>query len=244
MIDGASVTVDCGGEARVVAPGSELTFGRAADLVVDEANTYLHRVVGRVFCQGGIWLLENLGSHVELDVVSEGGVVSRLPPAHPDALPVVVSLATPTCVIRFRAGVANYEIGVTIGDTPRPAVSVNPTGGVETLRYGRIPLTDEERSMLLLIAEPCLRDPTCGPEALPASRQVAHQLGWPLSKLNRKLDYLCTRLTRAGVRGLHGGRGREARNRRWRLVEHAINARLVTPADLDRRRDPAPTTQS
>ena len=77
-----------------------------------------------------------------------------------------------------------------------------------------------------------LRDPAAGPEALPTNRQVAHRLGWPITKFNRKLDYLCQRLTKDGVPGLQGGRGTEATNRRWRLVEHAVNARLVTPGDL------------
>jgi hypothetical protein len=61
---------------------------------------------------------------------------------------------------------------------------------------------------------------------------VAVRLGWPLTKFNRKLDYLCLRLTKAGVRGLQGGRGAEATNRRWRLVEHAVAARLVNLDDL------------
>jgi hypothetical protein len=230
--DGACATIDCGGDERVVRPDTELTFGRAADLVVDEANSYLHRLVGRVFCRGGVWLVENLGTHIELDVVGEGGVVSRLPPARPDAPPPVVSLPTPAGAVRFQAGGANYELVVRIGPTGPPPAAARPTLGVETVRPGRIPLTDEERKMLVVLARPVLRDPAQGPESLPASRQVAHELGWPLSKLNRKLDYLCTRLTRAGVDGLHGGRGHEARHRRWRLVEHAINARLVTPADL------------
>jgi hypothetical protein len=110
---------------------------------------------------------------------------------------------------------------------------VAPPPGADTTRFGKIPLTDEERLLLLRLAEPCLRDPTRGPEALRPNREIAHQLGWPVTKYNRKLDYLCVRLSKAGVRGLQGGRGTEATNRRWRLVEHAINARLITPADLD-----------
>ncbi len=68
--------------------------------------------------------------------------------------------------------------------------------------------------------------------SLPANRVVAETLGWSVTKLNRKLDYLCLRLDRAGVAGLVGDAGRLASDRRERLLNHAINARLVTPGDF------------
>ena len=65
-----------------------------------------------------------------------------------------------------------------------------------------------------------------------ANRQGAARLGWSLPKFNRKLDHLCEKLHRAGVAGLHGGLGTGAADRRRRLVDHALEARLVTTDDL------------
>jgi hypothetical protein len=81
------------------------------------------------------------------------------------------------------------------------------------------------------LARPFLLDRNAGPERLPANEEVAVTLGWGIAKLNRKLDYLCNRLTKAGVRGLQGGK-KKAINRRWVLVQHAVATRMVTQDDL------------
>ena len=43
---GNDLVVEFAGDERVLTPGDELTFGRSADLVIDE-NRYLHRLIGR-----------------------------------------------------------------------------------------------------------------------------------------------------------------------------------------------------
>jgi len=65
-----------------------------------------------------------------------------------------------------------------------------------------------------------------------SSAKAAERLGWTVTRFNRKLDNVCDKLDRVGVPGLRGGRGEYATNRRVRLVEHALAARLVTRADL------------
>lgn len=104
--------------------------------------------------------------------------------------------------------------------------------GPATVTFGHVPPTDEERQLLAALCRPVLLDPTAGPDSLAANRELARELDWSASKFNRKLDYLCTRLTKVGVRGLQGGRGSEAVNRRWRLVEHAVSSRMITADDL------------
>ena len=59
------------------------------------------------------------------------------------------------------------------------------------------------------------------------------RMQWQLTRFNRKLDNVCQKLARAGIRGLHGEPGRLAVNRRARLVEYALAARLVQKTDLD-----------
>ncbi|MBE3075508.1 MAG: hypothetical protein IMZ75_11300, partial [Actinobacteria bacterium] len=53
-----------------------------------------------------------------------------------------------------------------------------------------------------------------------------------VTRFNRKLDNVCQKLADAGNRGLHGGIGNLASNRKSRLVEHALSTRLVTARDL------------
>lgn len=231
----AKLIIDLAGERHEVHPPDTLTFGRTADLVVDEANRYLHRLVGRFFWHAESWWLENLGRSIELEVVTGGGSVSRLPARQPDRDPVVVPLAGPAFRVLFEAGGLPYELEGAISAVTLPVGSPEVPPGADTVGYGTIEVTEEERRLLLRLAEPVLRDPTLGAADLPSSREAALRLGWSISKFNRKLDYLCARLTEAGVRGLHGsrGEGRTAQNRRWVLVQHAVNSRLVKPVDLD-----------
>ncbi len=86
--------------------------------------------------------------------------------------------------------------------------------------------------MILALAEPLLRREGTGMSELPTSAQAAERLGWTLTRFNRKLDNVCDKLDRIGVPGMRGGVRSYATNRRVRLVEHALAARLVTRDDL------------
>ena len=77
-----------------------------------------------------------------------------------------------------------------------------------------------------------LRREGTGFSAIPSSAAAAKTLGWALTRFNRKLDNVCEKLHRHGVRGLRGGPGKLAVNRRARLVEHAVASRLVVPEQL------------
>lgn len=229
MAAGELIVRFLGAEHRL-AEGDQLSFGRAADVVLDEANPYLHRVVGRFVWWDGFWWLENLGDALELQLLGHDGTLVRLPPG------AQAPLTQPQSVVRFSAGGLPYEMEVAMPPGPAPAPAPRrPVAGPATTRYGELVLTDDERALVVELARPFLSDPSVGPERLPANEDVAASLGWSRTKLNRKLDYLCERLTRAGVRGLQGGRSQLATNRRWVLVQHAVVARLVTADDLEAR---------
>jgi len=207
--------------------GDQLTFGRAADLVLDDANPYLHRVVGRFLWWDGFWWVENLGDALELQLLGGDGSLARLPAG------ALAPLTHPQAAVRFSAGGLPYEVEAEVSGSPVPAPpQATPSVGLPTTRYGDVALTDDERALVIELARPFLHDPSAGPERLPGNEDLAATLGWTRTKLNRKLDYLCERLTRAGVRGLQGKRAQLATNRRWVLVQHALVARLVTPEDL------------
>ena len=97
-----------------------------------------------------------------------------------------------------------------------------------------------QKLLILALAEPMLTREGSGMSSVPTSAQASERLGWQLTKFNRKLDNVCDKLDRLGVRGLRGGPGKLASNRRARLVEHAVFSRLVTAEDLpllDRAQD-------
>ena len=68
---------------------------------------------------------------------------------------------------------------------------------------------------------------------LPTNKAAPARLGLKLTKFNRKLDNVCTKVGNAGVPGLHGDAGALATKRRERLVEFALSSNLVSVGDLE-----------
>ena len=201
-----------------------LTFGRGAELDVD-SNPFLHRRVGRFVYAEGIWWVENLNAWTPITVVSDGSSTLLTGESR-------VALVHPTTRVRFEAGVCNYELRATL-DSP-PALPPSPTVALDltaTFRPSDLELTDEQRLLVVALAELRLRNPA-ERFRLPTNRSVAARLGWTTAKFNRKLDYLCQRLERAGVSGLRAS-GRRANERRIRVVDHLISNGTVTERDLE-----------
>lgn len=98
---------------------------------------------------------------------------------------------------------------------------------------GRTSFTPDQKLLMLALCESVLRRGNRGAGGVPSSAEAAERLGWTLTKFNRKLDNVCAKLANSGIRGLHGGPGKLATNRRARLVEYALAAQLVNAADLD-----------
>ena len=222
------------GEVTAIETSDELTFGRAGDLRIDD-NRHLHRVLGRFWARGDQWWLSNEGGSISIQIAdadSRSNVV--LAPGSE------VALSFPNSIVRFRAGITDYELSLRVPD--REDEEEDDEDGEDglgdeefgdTVGLGDILLTDEQRLLLLALAEPTLRDPHTK-EELPANRAVARRLGWSITKFNRKLDNLCNRFTKLGVGGLRGSIDQLATDRRRRLVDHAIESGLITAAQLDR----------
>jgi hypothetical protein len=231
----ANLHVDFIGEDTTVAPGSELTFGRQADLHIDD-NRHLHRVLGRFWSRGDAWWLTNEGRSITIQIADADSRSSvQLAPGSE------IALSFPNSVLRFRAGVTDYEVAVhvpdrgaadVVDDDDDPLDADDDEAG-ETIALGDIMITDEQRLLLLALAEGTLRDPHSNDE-LPTNRAVARRLGWSITKFNRKLDNLCERFTKLGVGGLRGSIDQLATDRRRRLVEHAIESGLIARSQLDR----------
>ena len=231
----ANLYVDFIGEVTSVAPGEELTFGRQADLHIDD-NRHLHRVLGRFWSRGDAWWLTNEGRAITIQIAdADSRSAVQLAPGSE------IALSFPNSILRFRAGVTDYEVVVRVpdrgasdadDDEDDPLDADDDEAG-ETIALGDIMLTDEQRLLLLALAEGTLRDPHSSDE-LPTNRAVARRLGWSITKFNRKLDNLCNRFTKLGVGGLRGSIDQLATDRRRRLVDHAIESGLIARAQLDR----------
>ena len=234
MIAGSELIVSFVGDERVLAPGDELTFGRSGDLVIDE-NRYLHRIVGRFTFASGLWWLVNVGASIPLTVSDTSGPsFARVSPGSSMALSFESSL------VAFEAGNRNYELAVDVVDGGFDDALLDTDGSDDppegwsdevTTTASSLPMSAEQRLLLIALAEGRLRDPGSNVE-MPTNRQIAHRLGWTITKYNRKLDGLCSKFAAAGVSGLRGSSDALAKDRRLRLVEHALHAGTVSPADL------------
>jgi hypothetical protein len=225
MSDGGLVVEFCG-ERHEVAPGAAFVIGREADLSIDD-NPYLHRQFLAVAGRSGLYWLANVGSQLTATVSdADARLQAWLSPGA--QLPLVFERT----IVRFTAGPTVYELEI-LQAAPVFA-PIGQTTDLEdgTTTIGRQSFTRDQHLLIVALAEPALRQNGRGASLLPSSAAAARRLGWGLTKFNRKLDNVCAKLTKAGVRGLHGGPDRLASGRRARLVEYALAARLVVPGDL------------
>lgn len=223
----STVRVDFCGEVHDLDGSRAFTLGREGDLVIDD-NPYLHRRFLRLELVDQLWWLSNLGSLLTATVADHDGLMQAwLAPGA--QLPVVF----PCTRVWFTAGPTTYELEITMepGEaTFNPAVE--EVVSTEGTTVGRTSFTPDQRLLVLALAEPVLRRGDRGNGQIPSNVAAATRLGWTQTKFNRKLDNVCQKLVKHGVRGLHGDAQQLAANRRARLVEYAVAARLVTKEDL------------
>ncbi|WP_372493406.1 hypothetical protein [Janibacter melonis] len=222
------VSVDFCGEIYPADPTRPLTIGREGDVEIDD-NPFLHRSFLQITHEGGFWWLTNVGSTLTATVADKKGLLQAW--LSPGAR---IPLAFERVTVWFTAGPTTYDFDV-VADTPsfqmvdNEALEPDATG--ETT-VGRVSFTPDQKLLLIALCEDFLRRDTAGTGAIPSSADAARRLGWTVTKFNRKLDNVCSKLADAGTRGLHGGPGKLASNRKTRLVEHALSTRLVTVQDL------------
>ncbi|HIE62011.1 MAG: hypothetical protein DSY74_04560 [Actinobacteria bacterium] len=228
----STLTIDFCGERHACTPGRTFSVGRDADLSIDD-NRYLHRRLLEFEWASGMWWMTNCGQSITVGVATADGTYqAMLGPA--GRMPLVSS---PLSVV-FSAGPFTYELGVILDGSsanPAPDAALPVSTGADTAlsaTLGATTFTPSQRLLIIALCEPMLRDGMAGASRIPSSAEAAERLGWPITTFNRKLDNVCDKLDRDGVPGLRGGVGKLARNRKSRLVEHAIMARLVTPTDL------------
>lgn len=214
------------GEEYPVTNDQSFSFGRSADLSVDD-NQRLHRRLGLFDHADGMWWVHNVGSALTIEVTDRNSP-SKLTLA-PGA---TMALVFEEACLRFRAGATAYEIHVDVPFSPPQAeVAGDVTvDGAPTVTAAELVFTPDQLRCILALAEPRLLDPSA--DHLPTNKAAAARLGWKLTKFNRKLDNVCTKVGAAGVAGLHGDIGTLATRRREHLVEFAVSSKVITSDDL------------
>ena len=223
--DAGDLTIDYCGEIHVVNDEATFTFGRNADLCVDE-NPFMHRVTGRFHADGGRWWLTNVGSKSTIEVYDSGTKSRSILKPGTDQV-----LRGGAVIVRFSAGSTAYEFNA----ESRPAQIDLPDvelGDDKTAAATAVPMTETQLLLVLALAEPILRDPLAN-ATVPHTKDAANRLGWTTKRFNRKLDNVCQKFDAAGVRGLKATSGGLARDRRQRLLEHCISTGVVDAAMLE-----------
>lgn len=214
------------GEEYPVHEGDQVTVGREADVVVD-SNPYLHRkFLTFVFRDGMGWIANTGGKMAATITDAEGKMQGWLTAG--GSIPLVF----PRTLVRFSAGPVTYELEVDLKDPPFMLVPDEVDGRGATTTHGQVVLTGDQKLLLVALAEQALLESGSPGTRVPSSKEAAARLGWTLTRFNRKLDNVCDKYSRAGVRGLKGSAVDLASSRRARLVEYAVSTRLVTDADL------------
>jgi hypothetical protein len=227
MVEAVLTVMFCGEEFPVEA-GRQLTIGRRGDVEIDD-NPFLHRTFLVILEQGGLWWLSNVGSTLTAAIADDTGLLQAW--LAPGAR---IPLAMTRTVVWFTAGPTTYDFEI-VADNPAFAAAMPDPAALDALgemTVGRVSFTPDQKLLLVALCEGSLSCSRPGTSQIPSSAAAAARIGWTVTRFNRKLDNVCQKLADAGTRGLHGGIGRLASNRKSRLVEHALSTRLVTAGDL------------
>lgn len=224
----ASLTVEYCGENYLVDHTDRFYIGRDADLAVDEDNAFLHRRLIELAYSDGFWWVSNIGSRLAVTVSGETGTLqAAIGPG--SRIPVVL----PAVALLFTAGDTTYEVNVSCDMAVFTSGPELPDLGDGSLTLGAVALTPSQLLLIVALAEPRLRRVGSGQSELPTNVAAAARLDWPRTTFNRKLDNVCDKFDRAGVKGLRGGPNQHATQRRARLVEYAIAAKIVRREHLE-----------
>lgn len=223
-----TLTVDdlCG-TAVEVDPGSGLTIGRSAELVVGEDNPYMHRRVLHVYADGGTWFLRNVGSHVTVMVRVPGD--SRGLRLAPDQS---VALNGPEYSVLFGVKRETYEIAVQmdVKETEDPFADID-SDGPETITVAE--LDDRERALVAAYAEDFLRGDVESLIVLCTDAEAADKLGTTPKALEHRRYALYELVVGGGLVSNAEWRRIKAHNRMIRAAQAVIESRLVTADDLE-----------
>ncbi|MDQ6783371.1 MAG: hypothetical protein M3063_08015 [Actinomycetota bacterium] len=216
------VEVTFAGERRELTPGDILTFGRAesCSFCLDATDLGISRLAGSVEHEAGTWWLFNRSAVRPLDIIDEIGIRTVLPPRRRLAVAGALTVVIEGSALRHAIGVATAmpnAFGASMGSTS----DVRPTA------TGDVVLNAADRLALVALFAGYL-EPFPRYDPHPRSyADAATRLGLPRTTLVKRVEYLRTRLSNAGVPNLLGD------NALQHLAEWALTTRVLTREDLE-----------
>jgi hypothetical protein len=216
-----TLSASSGGDRRLVAPGEVLTFGRDASCTfcLDPSDLGISRLAGSVEHDAGTWWLLNRSSVRPLDIVDEIGMRTVLPPGRR------VAVAGPLTVVVEGTALRH---ALTL-EPPAADAFGAPLGGASDARPTSTPdvvISPADRLALVALFSGYLETfPRHDPH--PKSyAEAAARLDLPRTTLVKRVEYLRTRLSNAGVPNLLGD------NALQHLAEWALSTGLLAREDL------------
>ena len=209
------LTVNFVGE--VYRPSHELTFGREADLVLDE-NSFLHRRAGRFRLRDRSWWLDNVGTRLRITVVgNDGSVVDLQPGASTPLLGRQGEISVTAGPVRYVLEYELQEVQAQFQDSGQ--LTEGPDGDI-TMSYGPL-LTPRELDFVVVLARGRLTG-RLGP--LPSHGEIADTWGVSHKTVDNTLQRLRSKLRNQRISGIQSTEN---------LVEYLVSQGLVTLSDLE-----------
>ncbi len=221
QVSGPSVVVRVGATVHSVFASEEFVFGRSRSCTVclHPADAVISRFAGAITCEEGKWFVVNRSTSQSLVVVDDSRLRSVLGPGKS------YLLQGPTRVLVQGSEPKPYVVEI---DAPvlESAFLRDSSSGLATVTGDAVKFTfEEKRALVALFAGYLQKDDSYDPYPRTYGA-AAMRLGWPSTKLVKKVEYLRTRLTKAGVPGMTGS------NALLNLAEHVLTQRLISEADL------------
>ncbi|MGM1060102.1 FHA domain-containing protein [Saccharothrix sp. Mg75] len=204
-----------------VRPDREFVFGRskACTVCLDPADAVISRQAGAVTWENGSWFVLNRSTSHNLVIVDDSRLRTVLAPGKRHFL------QGPTRVLVQGAGPKPHVIEID-APAPEPAFVRESSNESATITGDGVMLTFEEKQALVALFAGYLQKGEAYDPYPRTYEAAAKRLGWPRTTLLRKIEYLRTRLTKAGVPGMTGN------NALLKLAEHVLTQHLIGEADL------------
>ena len=223
--DDSAAEVRVGGVRYELVARQSFTFGRAesCDVCLDPTDVGISRLAGSVDCVDRVWFVTNRSSSRPFSAVDPVGFRTVLAPGRRMAVDGQISVVVEGQIRRHELvlcapGTADLGALTPVGEVDEE--------GVPTEMGGNVTFSHEDRQALVALLAGYLQpfpryDPTPRTYA-----EAARVLGWPRTTLVKRVEYLRSRLVRAGVPNLQGERAMEA------LAEHVIGSGKIIRSDL------------